>query len=70
MPVMNGYEATKEIRTGRNPLGKTIPIIAMTANAFQEDIERSMKAGMNAHVSKPVDMKRLKDVIRMEIVRR
>ena len=57
MPVMNGYEATKAIRRSTHELAKTIPIIAMTANAFSEDIQHSLAAGMNAHVSKPVDMK-------------
>ena len=59
MPIMNGYEATKAIRNGTHPLAKTIPIIAMTANAFSEDIQNSLNAGMDAHVSKPVDMKTL-----------
>ena len=57
MPIMNGYEATKAIRNGTHPLAKTIPIIAMTANAFSEDIQNSLNVGMDAHVSKPVDMK-------------
>ena len=57
MPVMNGYEATKAIRNSNHPMAKIIPIIAMTANAFSEDIQRSFSAGMNAHVSKPVEMK-------------
>ena len=57
MPVMNGYEATKAIRNSKHPMAKTIPIIAMTANAFSEDIQQSLSAGMNAHVSKPVEMK-------------
>lgn len=54
MPHMNGYEATKAIRGGRNPLGKTIPIIAMTANAFSDDVQNSIAAGMDAHISKPI----------------
>ena len=57
MPVMNGYEATKAIRRSSHELAKTIPIIAMTANAFSEDIQHSLAAGMNAHVSKPIEMK-------------
>ena len=57
MPVMNGYEATKAIRSSSHELAKKIPIIAMTANAFSEDIQHSLAAGMNAHVSKPVEMK-------------
>ena len=64
MPVMNGYEATKAIRRSSHELAKTIPIIAMTANAFSEDIQHSLAAGMNAHVSKPVEMKVLKKTIR------
>lgn len=64
MPVMNGYEATKAIRRSSHELSKTIPIIAMTANAFSEDIQHSLAAGMNAHVSKPVEMKVLEKTIR------
>ena len=64
MPVMNGYEATRAIRRSSHELAKTIPIIAMTANAFSEDIQHSLAAGMNAHVSKPVEMKVLKKTIK------
>ena len=64
MPVMNGYEATKAIRRSSHELAKAIPIIAMTANAFSEDIQHSLAAGMNAHISKPVDMKTLEKTIR------
>ena len=64
MPVMNGYEATKAIRRSSHELAQTIPIIAMTANAFSEDIQHSLAAGMNAHVSKPVEMKVLEKTIR------
>lgn len=64
MPVMNGYEATKAIRRSSHELAKTIPIIAMTANAFSEDIQHSLAAGMTAHISKPVEMKVLKKTIR------
>ena len=64
MPVMNGYEATKAIRRSSHKLAKTIPIIAMTANAFSEDIQHSLAAGMNAHISKPVEMKVLEKTIR------
>lgn len=56
MPEMNGLEATRSIRQSQNPLGASIPIIAMTANAFSDDIQRSLAAGMNAHVSKPIDI--------------
>lgn len=56
MPNMNGLEAAKAIRGGINPAGKNVPIIAMTANAFTEDIQRSIEAGMNAHIAKPIDL--------------
>ena len=56
MPKMNGYEATRAIRNIGNPESKTIPIIAMTANAFAEDIQSALDSGMNAHISKPVDV--------------
>ena len=61
MPVMNGYEASRRIRTSRRPFGKTIPIIALTANAFAEDIVRSSEAGMDAHITKPIDENELKE---------
>ena len=64
MPVMNGYEATKAIRRSSHELAKKIPIIAMTANAFSEDTQHSLATGMNAHVSKPVEMKVLEKTIR------
>ena len=64
MPVMNGYEATKAIRRSSHELAKKIPIIAMTANAFSEDIQHSLATGMNAHVSKPVEMTVLEKTIR------
>lgn len=63
MPVMNGYEATRAIRGLDRPDGKTIPIVAMTANAFAEDVQNSMEAGMNAHLAKPIDMAMLKEVL-------
>lgn len=63
MPVMNGYEATRAIRAGTHSRAKTIPIVAMTANAFDEDIKKSEDAGMDAHIAKPIDMKLLKKVI-------
>ena len=55
MPEMDGLEAAAAIRTLDHPDAKTIPIIAMTANAFDEDVQRSLQAGMNAHLSKPVE---------------
>lgn len=66
MPVMNGYEATKAIRRGNHPLALAIPIVAMTANAFSEDVQKSLSAGMNAHISKPMDMKKLSRVVQKE----
>ena len=59
MPVMNGYDAARAIRRSLHKQAGTIPIIAMTANAFSEDIRHSLTAGMNAHIAKPVDMKLL-----------
>ncbi len=56
MSVMNGLDATRAIRNSKNPLGRTIPIVAMTANAFTEDIQQCLDAGMDAHVSKPLDI--------------
>ena len=64
MPVMNGYEATKRIRSLDREDAKTIPIIAMTANAFTEDRIRAKEAGMDEHIAKPVDAKLLVKVIR------
>ncbi len=59
MPVMNGYDATRQIRLLRRPDAALIPIIAMTANAFTEDVKEALDAGMNAHVAKPVDPQKL-----------
>lgn len=64
MPVMNGYEATAAIRSLDNSTGKNVPIVAMTANAFAEDIMLAKNAGMNEHIAKPLDMTRLRDVMR------
>ncbi len=68
MPVMDGYEATRKIRALSDKKKSTIPIIAMTANAFSEDVKKSQEAGMNAHVAKPIDvdkfMQTLKDCIK------
>ncbi|MCI9442082.1 MAG: response regulator [Ruminococcus sp.] len=63
MPVMNGYEASEKIRLLQRPDAKSIPIIAMTANAFAEDVKDALNAGMNAHVAKPIDMDILKKTI-------
>lgn len=64
MPVMNGYEAARAIRASKHPLAKSIPIIAMTANAFAEDIKNALDAGMDAHVAKPVDIERIEAVFK------
>ena len=63
MPVMDGLEATAAIRALDRPDAKTVPIIAMTANAFAEDVEKSKAAGMNAHLAKPVDLQKLLQVL-------
>ena len=63
MPVMNGYEATKAIRALPRKDAVTIPIIAMTANAFAEDVRDALNAGMNAHVAKPIEMDVVKETI-------
>ena len=67
MPVMNGYEASEKIRSLERPDAKSIPIIAMTANAFAEDVKDALNAGMNAHVAKPIDMALLKKTIHQYI---
>lgn len=68
MPVMDGCTAARKIRASGHPQADSIPIIALTANAFAEDITRTLAAGMNDHVSKPVDYQRLLDVLRKYIV--
>ena len=68
MPVMDGLEATRAIRSGKNPLGKTISILAMTANAFTEDMEKSKEAGMDEHLSEPVDLAVLERAVRKYLV--
>lgn len=59
MPIKNGYDATKEIRELENEKLATIPILAMTANAFEEDKENALRSGMNGHIAKPIDVKKL-----------
>ena len=63
MPVMNGYEAAQAIRSSTHPQSVTIPIIAMTANAFAEDIKNALSAGMNAHIAKPIDPQKLYETL-------
>lgn len=63
MPIMNGHEASKAIRSSEHPDALTIPILAMTANAFQDDIAAALAAGMNAHIAKPISVNILHDVL-------
>ena len=64
MPVMNGYEATRAIRASEHPFAQTIPIIAMSANAFVDDVRDALDAGMDAHVSKPIVFEQFKKTLR------
>ncbi len=64
MPVMNGYDATRAIRAMERREARKIPIIAMTANAFAEDVKDALDAGMNIHLAKPIDMELLKKALR------
>ena len=63
MPVMDGYEATRTIRALNDPAKANIPIVAMTANAFEEDRKRAFDAGMNGHVPKPIDIPKLMETL-------
>jgi CheY-like chemotaxis protein len=63
MPVMDGYDATRTIRAMQRPDAATIPIIAMSADAFEDDVKKSLASGMNAHVSKPIDPEKLFDAL-------
>ncbi len=63
MPVMNGYEATKKIRASKRSDLKAIPIIAMTADAFLDDVKKSRSAGMNEHIAKPIDISKIEDIL-------
>ncbi len=63
MPVMDGYEATRAIRGMADPKKSNLPIVALSANAFKEDIDKSLEAGMNAHLAKPIDMKQMADTL-------
>ena len=64
MPVMDGIAATKAIRSSDHPLAKTIPIVAMTANAFEDDVRKMREAGMNEHLSKPIRITEVLKTIR------
>ncbi len=63
MPVMNGYEATKAIRNLKDKELSQIPILAMTANAFEEDKQEAFKSGMNGHIAKPIDIDNLMETL-------
>ena len=63
MPLMNGYEATRKIRSMARPDAAEIPIVAMTANAFEEDRRLAFEAGMNGHIPKPIETEALGEVI-------
>ncbi len=64
MPVMNGYEATGRIRSSGREDAERVPIYAMTANTFAEDVARARDAGMNGHIAKPIDINALMQVLR------
>ena len=64
MPGMDGYEATDAIRASEHPQAKTIPIIAMTAEALPDDIQTALKAGMNGHISKPINADKIISAIK------
>ena len=70
MPVMNGYDATRAIRAMERREARKIPIIAMTANAFAEDVKDALDAGMNIHLAKPIDMELLKKALRQYVERK
>ena len=63
MPVMNGYDATRDIRTLEDRELASIPILAMTANAFEEDKQEAMRCGMNGHIAKPINIERLLETL-------
>lgn len=63
MPIMDGYDSTRQIRALTRPDAVSLPIIAMSANAFAEDMERSKVAGMNEHLAKPIDFKKVREVL-------
>ena len=64
MPIMDGYEATRAIRASEHPQAQTIPIVAMTANAFADDVRAALEAGMDAHVAKPIILDNLEKTLR------
>ena len=70
MPKMNGYDATRAIRASERKYLKTVPIVAMTANAFAEDVQAARTAGMNEHIAKPIDLNALARVLDKWILRK
>ena len=64
MPIMDGYEATKVIRSADDPAIANIPIIAMTANAFEEDRKKALEMGMNGHLAKPIDIAKMMKLLK------
>jgi CheY-like chemotaxis protein len=67
MPVMDGYEATQSIRALDVPQARTVPIVAMTANVFKEDVDKCLASGMNDHIGKPIDFNKLLTILRKNI---
>jgi two-component system sensor histidine kinase/response regulator len=67
MPILNGYEATKAIRSLDREDAKTVTILAMTADAFADDVKNCLKSGMNGHISKPIDAGQLYETLAREI---
>ena len=63
LPILNGYEATRLIRQMEDPKISQIPILAMTANAFEEDKQEALRAGMNGHIAKPINIKKLLELL-------
>jgi CheY-like chemotaxis protein len=63
MPIMDGLTASRTIRNSNHPEAKTIPIVAMTANAYREDIDKALESGMNEHISKPIDIPKLFSIL-------
>ena len=70
MPVMNGHEATRAIRAGKHPSAQSVPIVAMTANAFVDDVRDALNAGMDAHIPKPIVLDQLERTIREVLERK
>jgi CheY-like chemotaxis protein len=69
MPEMNGYEAARSIRTMKEEKAKTVPIVAMTANVFKEDIEKCIEVGMDDHIGKPLDFEKILEKLRFYLLK-